>query len=390
MVQNMNILNKKIRPISLFYLCFVMYTISNSLTLTNFRNNESLFIYPIYLYIRVICAIILAIIIISNKQIRIKLIFLFPLIIFLGLSTYFSESWNLALLVLFAIASDGVDVKKIAKILIIIYGSILALTSLSARLGIIPSYPIKGDGGLVRDPMGFTHPNTFSSFVVVVCCAFAIIRFKKFNLLDLLVQSFGFFLCWSIAYSRTSSICIVFILVISMIFSLIKSKNIHKAIYTLMAFLFLIECIFSLYLMIHYTSSSPWMSNLNRLFSGRLELADYFYSNFGINPFGFDYSKIQIFYNGYTSFVVDNAFCHIILESGYIVAVIFYIMYFLAIIRARKTGLYSLNAYGLILYVPVAFCEMSAFLVCFNFALLSVFKLVGKSIQYSDDHVLKA
>lgn len=112
MVQNMNILNKKIRPLSLFYLCFVMYTISNALTLTNFRNNESLFIYPIYLYIRVICAIILAIIIISNKQIRIKLIFLFPLIIFLGLSTYFSESWNLALLVLFAIASDGVDVKK--------------------------------------------------------------------------------------------------------------------------------------------------------------------------------------------------------------------------------------------------------------------------------------
>ena len=157
-----------------------------------------------------------------------------------------------------------------------------------------------------------------------------------------------------------------------------------------MAFLFLIECIFSLYLMIHYTSSSPWMSNLNRLLSGRLELANYFYSNFGINPFGFDYSKIQIFYNGYTSFVVDNAFCHIILESGYIVAVIFYIMYFLAIIRARKNGLYSLNAYGLILYVPVAFCEMSAFLVCFNFALLSVFKLVGKSIQYSDDHVLKA
>lgn len=79
MVENMNILNKKIRPLSLFYLCFVMYTISNALTLTNFRNNESLFIYPIYLYVRVICAIILAIIIISNKQIRIKLIFFVPI-----------------------------------------------------------------------------------------------------------------------------------------------------------------------------------------------------------------------------------------------------------------------------------------------------------------------
>lgn len=367
-----------------------MYAISNALTLTNFRNNESLFIYPIYLYIRVICAIILATIIILDKRIRVKLIFLFPLIIFLGMSTYFSGSWNLALLVLFAIASDGVDVKKIAKILIIIYSSILLLTSLSARLGIIPSYPIKGDGGLVRDPMGFTHPNTFSSFVVVVCCAFAIVRFKKFNLMDLFVYSFGFFLCWSIAYSRTSSICIAFILVVSMVFSLIKSKNIHKAMYTLIAFLFLIECIFSLYLMMHYTSSSPWMTNLNRLLSGRLELANYFYLNFGTNPFGFDYSKIQIFYNGYTSFVVDNAFCHIILESGYIVATIFYVVYFLAIIRARKNGLYSLNAYGLILYVPVAFCEMSAFLVCFNFALISVFKLAGRNIQYSDDHVLKA
>lgn len=71
----MNILNKKIEPLSLFYLCFVMYAISNALTLTNFRNNESLFIYPIYLYIRVICAIILATIIILDKRIRVKLIF---------------------------------------------------------------------------------------------------------------------------------------------------------------------------------------------------------------------------------------------------------------------------------------------------------------------------
>lgn len=369
----MNILNKQIKSSFFFYLCLSAYAISNALTVTNFRNNESLYIYPIYLYVRVICAIILAFIILMDKKIRVKLFFSLPLIALLCLSTFSSGSWNLALLVLFAIASNGTDIKKIAKILITIYGIIVLITATSAKLGIVPSYPIKGDGGLVRDPLGFTHPNTFSSFVVVVCCAYAVLRFKKFTIRDVLVYAFGFFLCWSIAYSRTSSICILFILVMAFLFSNIKNKVIFKYIYALMAFLFLIECVFSLYMMVRFTSTSIWMNEIDNVLSGRLDLSNYFYNNFGVLPFGMDYSKISIYYNGYTSFVVDNAFCHMILESGYIIAIIFYFVYFFAILRSRKNDINNIYSYGLLLYVPVAFTEMSAFLVCFNFSLIYIF-----------------
>ncbi|KAB8287249.1 polysaccharide polymerase [Bifidobacterium ramosum] len=374
----MNLLDVKIRPSFFYYLCFTLYAISNALTLTNFRNIENLYIYPVYLYVRVFCAIVLFIIIFSDSQIRLKLFFLWPLFILLGLSTYYSGSWNFLLLVLFAVASNDVDIKRLARFVVVIYSLILAVTSISSKIGLIPSYPIVGDGGLVRDPMGFTHPNTFSAFVVVVCCAFAILRFRKFEIVDALVYLFGFSLCWIIAYSRTSSICIIFICFVSFLFSIGKTERFFKNIYSSISVIFLAECVASLYLMVYFNSGSQWMNMLNRALSGRLDLANYFYTNFGVLPFGLDYSKIVIDYNGYTSFVVDNAFCHLMLESGYIVAVFFYAMYFYTLLRTKERSIYT---YGMLLYVPVAFCETSAFLVCFNFSLIAMFRLSKGSLK---------
>lgn len=357
----------------MYYACFAVYSVSNALTLTNFRTLEFIPVFPIYSFIRILCAIFLSFKILIDKQERSRLIYLLPVFLILGFSTLVSGTWNLAILLLFAVASNGIEVKSIAKLLIYIYTIIVIITSICAKFGIISSYPIKGDGGLIRDPMGFTHPNTFSAFVVVLCCAFAVIRFSKFSIIDLLLYLLGFYLSWSIAYSRTASICVIYIASLAFIFS--KAKD-YKLLYKAGAALFFLECVTSLYLMVQYNSSTIWMNKIDKLLSGRFDLAHYFYKSYGVTPFGVDYTNKNISYNGYSTFVVDNAFCHILLESGYLISAIFLICYFACMIVGSKSINNNLNVYGLILFIPVAFSETVAFLAPFNFSLIFIYRVL--------------
>ena len=90
-----------------------------------------------------------------------------------------------------------------------------------------------------RQAFGFTHPNLFGLAVVTACCAYAVLRYRKFGWRDLLIYGVAFYACYELAYSRTSAISILLIVFLSLFVTIDKHGHWDKLILVLGSLAFL-------------------------------------------------------------------------------------------------------------------------------------------------------
>ena len=104
--------------------------------------------------------------------------------------------------------------------------------------------------------------------------------------------------------------------------------------------------------MVYFKPSISWMSNLNSMMTGRLDLMHHYFETYGVHMFGFDFSKMQENYRGYyDTFICDNAFAHVVLESGIVVAALLFLAYEYVLLRGLIVyGELTPELFGLIIY----------------------------------------
>ncbi|WP_165542756.1 hypothetical protein [Bifidobacterium longum] len=290
-------------------------------------------------------------------------------------STFISGSWNILLLLLFLIAGREVDLRKIAICVLCTNVAVIFLTVICANNGIIKKTTfIAGNGMPERQAFGFTHPNLFGLAVVTACCAYAVLQYRKFGWKDLLIYGVAFYACYELAYSRTSAISILLIVFLSLFVTIDKHGRWDKLILVLGSLAFLGLSLFSIWLMVYFKPSISWMSNLNSMMTGRLDLMHHYFETYGVHMFGFDFSKMQENYRGYyDTFICDNAFAHVVLESGIVVAALLFLAYEYVLLRGLIVyGELTPKLFGLIIFAFVAFSESGAFWVCVNFCLVAL------------------
>lgn len=139
-----------------------------------------------------------------------------------------------------------------------------------------------------------------------------------------------------------------------------QTDRLRKKVLTYFLVAVFIVIIVSAYLMIAYDPSNPIQFELNKLLSGRLRLANGYFEMQPITLFGSDFSGLPPIYweNGVPSaFVVDNAWCHLLLRFGLIPAFCFLFGYIAILIKAVRQGWWNSIFFGLVLMSIYGLCE---------------------------------
>ena len=367
--------SRPLRFMPIYYVLFTIYCALNLLKFTSFQELSWMNIGLLYLLIRIVSTLVLGVrILVQRFQAK-----QYALCLVVGscvlASTFISGSWNIFLLLLFLIAGREVDLRKIAICVLCTNFAVILLTVICSNSGIIEKTTfIAGNGMPERQAFGFTHPNLFGLAVVTACCAYAVLQYRKFGWKDLLIYGVAFYACFELAYSRTSAISILLIVFLSLFVTIDKHGRWDKLILVLGSLAFLGLSLFSIWLMVYFKPSISWMSNLNSMMTGRLDLMHHYFETYGVHMFGFDFSKIQENYRGYyDTFICDNAFAHVVLESGIVVAALLFLAYEYVLLRGLIVySELTPELFGLIIFAFVAFSESGAFWVCVNFCLVAL------------------
>ena len=367
--------SRPLRFMPIYYVLFTIYCALNLLKFTSFQELSWMNIGLLYLLIRIVSTLVLGVrILVQRFQAKQYVLCLVVGSCVLA-STFISGSWNILLLLLFLIAGREVDLRKIAICVLCTNVAVIFLTVICANNGIIKKTTfIAGNGMPERQAFGFTHPNLFGLAVVTACCAYAVLQYRKFGWKDLLIYGVAFYACYELAYSRTSAISILLIVFLSLFVTIDKHGRWDKLILVLGSLAFLGLSLFSIWLMVYFKPSISWMSNLNSMTTGRLDLMHHYFETYGVHMFGFDFSKMQENYRGYyDTFICDNAFAHVVLESGIVVAALLFLAYEYVLLRGLIVyGELTPELFGLIIFAFVAFSESGAFWVCVNFCLVAL------------------
>lgn len=266
------------------------------------------------------------------------------------------EGW-LFWLALFVVCANDVRLRPLACIVFTVFFATVVVTILFASAGIIDNR-ISVRAGIARSAMGFTHPNTLGLYLLVICTAFSVIRFGKNPFPDLVIISLAVVINLTVADSRTAALLGVFQALLLVIFYCIRSKDGRKIVRRCFAFLVIGLLLVSMYFMVSYDPSNPLHALFNKVLSGRLRLAHGYYSMQPLTLLGSTFEGFPpIYYEDGVpkTFVVDNAWCHLILRFGIVPALLFvggFLALFFRLLREERWdsllfGLVLMTVYGL-------------------------------------------
>ncbi|MBM6776531.1 hypothetical protein H7U34_04445 [Collinsella tanakaei] len=227
------------------------------------------------------------------------------------------EGW-LFWLAIFVTCAQGVRLKPLACTCLITATSFTLVTVIFASYNIIENIvSVRLD--IVRYAMGFSQPNNFGIFLLLICISLSVLRFGKNPLLDIIVISAAVLVNLLIADSRSMAVLAILQAVVLVIFYNVNSSHCRRIASIGFVILAVMLFITSIYFMIYYNGNNAIHYTINRLLSGRLNLAHEYYQMQPLTLFGSSFEEFPPIYwqdgQPYT-FVVDNAWCHVILRYG--------------------------------------------------------------------------
>lgn len=366
----------------LYYILFTLYNVISTVMYTGFSRLTYLNIPNLYFAIRIIIFVIFFFHILTLKlRVQTYLVCIF-VVSCTVVSTLVSGSWNVLLLLLFLLCGKDVNIKILSKCILWSNITIMTFTAIANEKGIITSPIGMTIDGAIKVTYGFNHRNSLGMCILTTCCAYAVLRFRDFKIYDIIVYGFAFYICDALISSRTAAVIILLIAISSLVISVKQNRTVDSLVIITGLILFILAVLFSIWIMVYYNSSIPWMAQFNTFMSGRLELANYYYETYHIHLFGYDFSSMQQSYKDYETFICDNAYNHVILQSGIVVFAIIIIGYGYILLSSFIYKCLTPCVYGLIIFAVVSFSESSGLFISNNFCLVSlVAPLLGINIK---------
>ena len=201
-----------------------------------------------------------------------------------------------------------------------------------------------------RHALGFNHPNTAMSLLIPIFSLFYYVYYPKYKKLVIVIIIIIGKIIFDLTFSRTTFLLIILFVILI----LIKDKYIEK-----LKILFLAETLFVIFITFYLTF---YFNNsiLNKLFSGRLWLFNYYLNNHKITLFG--YKEIKELYE---QFPLDNVYLRTLFENGILgFILLILLLIFTMYILLKNKDYKAIRIFSIILIF--GFMEATALFYYFN------------------------
>lgn len=260
------------------------------------------------------------------------------------------ESW-LFWLAMFVVCSEEIRLRPLAAIVLAVFSIMFVVTVAFAGAGVIED-TVRYRPGFVRHSLGFSHPNTFALVMLVICVANSVLRFGKNPAPDILLILLADIVGLAVADSRTIVVMSLFQVLFLLLFYFVKTEAKKKIVLRVICIGIFTSAALSYYFMACFDSANALHMMLNSALSSRLYLAHTYYSMQGLTMFGSSYEGFAHIYweNGVSSaFVVDNAWCHLLLRFGVVPTFLFLFGLILLLRKIVKEVRWDALSFGLLL-----------------------------------------
>lgn len=365
----------------LYYLAFALYSVWSWLNRTTIWSIESMpAISIVENMIQLSILALLAISFLKQRATRGEWV-LALLTLCLGFTVWLisDEGWFFWIII-FVVCGKGARLLPLAVISLM---SVLAVTVLSFGLS---SFGVIEDKIIVRESseearhsMGFEHPNSFGAALLVITISLTVVCWHKKTAVLVVVALAASYLSAIVADSRTTSLCLVAMAVILPVIKLAeKKKGGLQACASLLLGLVVLMVVVSIFLGVFYDPSRSVDVFLDRLFSGRIRLANAYYENGGLTLFGYNYPAGPMYWTGIEecNFVVDNLYAHILLRYGLVAFILFVIAVVLLLVKMIRCGSSGALLFGIGMFLIYGLSETFGFRVECDFFIIALWTVL--------------
>lgn len=241
---------------------------------------------------------------------------LFEYFMFAGIGiTFFisslgSGSRQLLIFMVVCLMAKKANNNAVIRTYLVVSISILLFVYFSTKIGKIPDLMYTRNL-IVRHSYGIIYPTDFAAHVFYICCAYAFLRFEKFNIKDVLFLVFIALILYRQTDARMNAGMII---VLAVVIWLGKKERINY-IATKIWLVPLLSFFFTYFSTKYYNSNSLFFSFLNKFFSGRLGIVQNIMDEYGLKMFG--QKVIEHGWGGNGFYLNTNIFKYTYIDSAY-------------------------------------------------------------------------
>lgn len=277
---------------------------------------------------------------------------------------------------LFVAAGAGLSHRHLAHCYLATTIPLMIATIALFVAGIVPQTVLEADGTQIYS-LGYLSPNRLAGTVVCCCMSLLILRFPRGRIgWEVPVAIAATVLVYLPARSTTAmltSVVMISLYVVAMLVNQHGGRWLRGALGIGSAFF----AIASVVLMVTYTPKNPVMRQVDALLTTRITLANDYFREFGLTPFGVDISQLDLpvrYLNENdvhaSIFVVDNAYCHLLLHYGVVLFLCLMVALALYWFGRRRADAVDAWAFGLFVMLFFGLGETNMLFVDTNYALL--------------------
>ncbi|MBQ9069294.1 MAG: hypothetical protein IJ131_09620, partial [Eggerthellaceae bacterium] len=287
-------------------------------------------------------------------------------------SVYVAGAWRFSLLFFFIAAGKDISLRVLAALVLVVQLGFLVVTLPLGATGAIDSVYVHRlvDGAWVpRSSYGYSHPNLLGEVLLTIACAFAVLRFPRFGVVDFLVFLAAGLAAALLGWSRTATACIVFAGLLAAAAPFLAANRRRRTLAAgaaLAAFCALGAL--SLFMMVFYDPDVAWMKALDSALSTRFSLAHEFYEVYKPTLFGREIMYVKT--EEVLQAAPDNAYVRTLVKQGIVPFVALGALMVATFAFAVRRSIYDACVFGLLVYAVVAVMEMYATNFTLNYFLV--------------------
>lgn len=291
-------------------------------------------------------------------------------------------------LFLFVFAGKNADLRKLAKITLVVVTTITVVSILACYAGLVPNFMLQETADrAARSAMGFKHPNRLAERIAEICIAYWYLNSAEHRWRVVVLNSLVFLFVGFVADSRGSCVVFIALILVTLIYPHLTR---YPRFSTVASFILIIGIVmFSFYCMVAYSPDNAIMAELNNMLSGRLSLMHQSYEYAGLTLFGADFTYAPVvgthyLYGTEVRFSVDNSYGRILLNNGIATTALLFILITAVFLRFIKERRFTLALLGLTVILAFGFVENFMLDIQYNyFMFLAADVLFTRSIESS-------
>lgn len=285
-----------------------------------------------------------------------------------------SPSNTLIWATLFVFAGQGFDIKKLARIELLVIGVAALISFGGAATGLIPVSLLEDRAILsVRSSLGFLHPNQLSFALWMACLSWFVLRDGDASgpfLPACVVCGVADFV---VTGSRTGGIMFIVLVAACVLWKRVRGRlRLGWGLLAASAG----AGFASYWALLSFRSASGLWTLIDKFMSYRISVPHWYYNAGGIPLIGFSSAEIPHGLSdgngGIAEFPIDNAYLHLIFRWGFLAFALFMAAYFLTMRRDLEKGGPTLVFLGLALFAVYGLAETVLFQIDANFFLVAL------------------